>query len=76
METESELLFDVDLVIHSVLNNKIPNWKVIEELCKRTRGLILAEPVLINITSERPVIITGIVIPQENTDVQDAFMVT
>jgi hypothetical protein len=59
METEAELLFDVDLVIHTVLNNKIPNGKVIEELCRRARCMILAEPALINITSERPVIISG-----------------
>ena len=60
-EAETELLFDYESIIDTVLNNDtIPTESQIRELLQRTKTLLLAEPPLIRISSDKPIIISGI----------------
>ena len=60
-EAETELLFDYESIIDTVLNNDtIPTESQIRDLLQRTKKLLLAEPPLIRVSSDKPIIISGI----------------
>jgi hypothetical protein len=59
-EAETELVYEYDFIIDSVMNNKkLPQNVVINDLVNKVTPLLLAECSLLHIPSTRPVVISG-----------------